>query len=521
MSLYGGSKDTAESNNMPTQTRKKEIVVKTNMSVLNLQDFDSLTLGEDCAEQVASIWVYGKMDCDPSNTDHTRTGTIYLYNRSNIHCTDNAIKYVVGGLVRPTTTESGAIGNIVSDKTGNFILINHSRDHVYADTQPLYVDGTVTLTGSEHSTIPARNKLGIGFNGQAVTHGDLVLVFSKPENAKAEQFVSWGQQDYGNNDNISVDRILNKIYLSTANNFLVENNDFSLHFDQVANDNSKKTLYYLSKFNSETGEFDKEPNWSNLEGRNGEKDVYIRRVVQRDYSHIPTLSSDDITPLATIPGYDKETSSVIFDYDSVGQNNVNDYSYASWLPDQGANAYISPGGKLTIKNFVLGSTHFSGSRTSHYFGIDRDHQVICFDSLVGNYYGWDWNWAAGNTTGFGRNMVTVLNNNKTNYYEHSEVQIKLADQDQMMPAYLLGYSGVGRYTIKAGKAEPRLDIQIPRFDKTVQIDTDAGDGTKGIVKFVTIRADSQKANNTEIEFKGSGTIQMSEVSGGVYVTLVE
>ncbi len=125
LSLHGGSKDTAESNNMPAQTRKKEIVVKTGMHVWNLQDFDSLTVGEDCAEQAASIRVYGKMDCDPTNTDHTRTGTIYLYNQSNIQFNDNAIQYIGSSLIQPTTTESGAIGNIVSDKTGNFIMINH------------------------------------------------------------------------------------------------------------------------------------------------------------------------------------------------------------------------------------------------------------------------------------------------------------------------------------------------------------------------------------------------------------
>ncbi len=315
LSVYGGSKNTAESNNKPVQTHRKEIIFNNGGYVYNLQDFDSLTIRGDNLP----LRVYGKMDCDPTNTDHTRNGTIYLYGGAGLIFADDAIRYTIGGLVCGSTTESGAIGNIVSDKTGNYIFVNHTKDQVYAETQPLYVDGTVTLIGSEN-TNPEKNKLVLGFDrGVHVTHGDLILVFSKPENAKAEQFVVDVHTYYDTNikhpvKGITVDRVLNKISLSTVKNYRVDTRDFTVNIDQIQNDNSNKSLYYLSRFNSDTGAFDKEPDWSNFVSKDGQADIIITPLdtPNGDLLRLDMLKSQ-------ISGMN-ENSSVLFDYTTDEKN---------------------------------------------------------------------------------------------------------------------------------------------------------------------------------------------------------
>ena len=248
---------------------KKELTVLTNVTLQDVKDFRSLAIGNGGTTQT-TLTIAGTLDSDPSKTDNTRTDTVSLKN----------------AVLKFTGTAEGHIGNLTADGNSNN-TINIFKDA--KGTKPLHLDGKVTLTDSK--------QLNIAINGQTAEADDLVLVFSKNENAKIEQY---------KHSTLKIITRLNKVYLTVNGKYFVTSQNISGYINQFTNNGGKDTLYYLSTFKD--GNFNSDPDWNNFGTRKGEADVTIIPLQQPNGNE---LNLQDLK--AQIKGMDKD-SSILYDF---------------------------------------------------------------------------------------------------------------------------------------------------------------------------------------------------------------
>ena len=387
--LYGGAEDGTGAS--------KDLTILANVTLQDVKDFRSLAIGDGGTTQT-TLSIAGTLDSDPSKTDNTRTDTVYLKN----------------AVLKFTGTAEGHIGNINSDGNSNSLNVYKANGKTF----PLNVDGKLTLTDGK--------KLKLAVNNENAQADDLILMFAANENALVQQY---------EHQTFKIRQIGRGIYLSNSGKYLVTSRNISAYISMIQNNNGTDTLYYLSKYNPETGQFDREPDWNNFGTRDGEEDVTIIPLQQPNGDELRLdLLKEQISGMT-------EESSVLFDY------TTNETKGDGWsATNQGW--YYLPNMKIRFLRVLYDRMHFNIAENGGTLTFDQcysgDSIPVGTETTGGAWYELQW---ATNGKKL-KNMVIIPsnthrrnNNFETDYSVLAEtVEWKAATNQQYPYMDIAGYA---------------------------------------------------------------------------------
>ena len=295
-------------------------------------------------------------------------------------------------------------------------------------------------------------------------------------------------------------------------------------------------LYYYDSTNDETSD----PYWENLgEGNDfydwetgewkDDPDVKVRRIKRTAFENFNTFFPEFTWKIGDkrtgIIGSEKSNSSVEFDMDSKGNGNRADSSQILYVSRADWAKYPDSVGQVSIKHMRVGNDwreniqYAQNTANQKCLTIHTDNRVIRLDSWYGVKQGWYWD--SGNTGIRAYDNIgiysTDVGSSRTIELPNSVLQIRLSDTDQYPPAYM-STAYIGTVMIKAGKAEPLIDMDITHFLKRAEIDT--GDGN--ILKMISLNAtgfqsfpvNEKTYTDSVIQLKGTGTLAMTDTHNG-------
>ena len=455
--LYGGSKDKTQKGGDIT------ILSRGGWMFLNdVRDFKKLTLGKNPNGQ-PTVRIYGTLDSNQEGVDTERTGTLVF--------DQGQLLFENGG--------SGHVGNLEVTANGGYLAVYKKS----GKTSPLYVDGKTTLKDTNQ-------KLELATTTETAAMDDLMLVFKEKANAKSDHY---------RHASLKVNQFKNKIFLGSGN-YKVETEYFTAYIERIQkNGDAKNTLYYLSKYNEENGEFDKDPDWRNFGTRKGAADVTITPIVQPngDYLRLDLLKNGDGTNAdGKIAGMD-ENSTVLFDY------TTNELKGDGWPANYGW--YYIPDMQVTFLRAQNYTHHISVAEPGGTLVLDQCYNADGAPNASengGNGYDMEWN----TTKGMLKKLVIIPSesHNRHVFYEDDfsdkveTVEWKTAKN----PSYpYFGASGFvnayNRYIVDTGENGSLnlggLYVNISHHDPDI-----IGTG--------------ENLQNSTFELKGTGSLWMNTVS---------